>query len=163
MPNTSNDSAPVDYVKYFTDQLPHDLARLAALRDELAIRQGSIDAVKQTVELKEQAAKALADAKAEAAALMAEAKEAVAKVKEQKRTLDEREKILDVRVKDFETGMAKRSADADTRDARLAGRESDLAKWQETLTAADAKLKNDRDALDARVKAFQAKVAALTA
>jgi len=163
MPNTSNDSAPVDYVKYFTDQLPHDLARLATLRDELAIRQGSIDAVKQTVELKEQAAKALADAKAEAAAMLAEAKETTAKAKEQKRTLDEREKILDVRVKDFETGMAKRSADADARDFRLAVRESDLTKWQETLTAADAKLKQDREALDARVKAFQAKVAALTA
>ena len=163
MPNTSNDAAPVDYVKYFTDQLPHDLARMAALRDELALRQGNLDAVKQTAELKEQAAKALADAKAEAAAMVAEAKEVNAKVKEQKRTLDDREKALDARAKDFETGMAKRSADAAARESRLTARESDLVKWQENLSAADAKLKNDRDALDARVKAFQAKVAALTA
>ena len=43
--NISNDSPAVDYVKYFTDQFPKDLAQMASLRDELAKRQGAMSAV----------------------------------------------------------------------------------------------------------------------
>jgi chromosome segregation ATPase len=163
MPNTSNDSASVDYLKYFTDQLPHDLARMAALRDELALRQGSIDAVKQTAQLKAQAEQALADAKATAATLTNEAKEAVAKAKEQKRALDEREKALNARASELDTSLSQRETDINRRAAALDDRDAELAGWQKRLADAERKLNEDRATLDARVKAFQAKVAALTA
>lgn len=36
--NVSQDNAPMDYMDYFTNQLPKNLATMAALRDELAVR-----------------------------------------------------------------------------------------------------------------------------
>ena len=43
MPSISNDtSANIDYVDYFVNQLPKNLAQMAALRDELAVRQGAL-------------------------------------------------------------------------------------------------------------------------
>ena len=45
MPNISNDGGPIDYIAYFTKQLPQDLARMAELRDELEKRQGAMTAV----------------------------------------------------------------------------------------------------------------------
>ena len=68
MPNVSNDTAAVNYVDYFTKQLPKDLAAMAVLRDELAQRQGAMSAVEDANKLKEQATAALETAKAEAAA-----------------------------------------------------------------------------------------------
>ena len=47
--NISNDTPGTDYIKYFTEQLPKDLAQMAALRDELAIRQGALSAAEATV------------------------------------------------------------------------------------------------------------------
>lgn len=72
--NVSNDAPPMDYLKYFTEQLPQDLARMTALRDELAIRQGALSAVELTVKDRKAAEQELAAAKAEAADILADAK-----------------------------------------------------------------------------------------
>ena len=42
--NISNDTPGTDYLTYFTTQMPKDLAAMAALRDELAVRQGALSA-----------------------------------------------------------------------------------------------------------------------
>ena len=162
MPTTFNDAAPVDYVKYFTDQLPQDLAKLAALRDELALRQGNIDAVKKTAELKEQAKKELDEAKAEAAQLKAEAKADAAEASAKKKAQDAREKELTARIADFDKQVAAQATAAAQKDKVLVTREEALTKQAAHLQALQQQLDRDRADLDARVKAFQAKVAALT-
>jgi len=162
MPTTFNDAAPVDYVKYFTDQLPQDLAKLAALRDELALRQGNIDAVKKTAELKEQAKKELDEAKAEAAQLKAEAKADAAEASAKKKAQDAREKELTARAAELDKQAAAHAAAVAQKDKVLASREEALTKQAADLQALQQKLDRDRADLDARVKAFQAKVAALT-
>ena len=92
MPNVSNDTAAVNYVDYFTKQLPKDLAAMAVLRDELAQRQGAMSAVEDANKLKEQAAAALETAKTEAAAMLADAQTALDAAKAAKKALDAREK-----------------------------------------------------------------------
>ena len=56
--NIINDTPGTDYLSYFTTQMPKDLAAMAALRDELAIRQGALSAAADTVKLKADAAAA---------------------------------------------------------------------------------------------------------
>lgn len=92
MPSISNDtSANIDYVDYFVNQLPKNLAQMASLRDELAARQGALSAVEEANKsraeaekyartLKEDTDNLLADAKSKGAD--ATARLAVAKAKE---------------------------------------------------------------------------------
>jgi hypothetical protein len=56
MPALTNDTAAFDPVEYYTKQLPLDLARLTALRDELAKRQGALTAVDEIHKDREAAA-----------------------------------------------------------------------------------------------------------
>ena len=58
--NISGDTPGVDYVAYFTKQLPKDLAAMAALRDELAVRQGALSAAEAALADRDAAAKVLA-------------------------------------------------------------------------------------------------------
>lgn len=59
----SNDTAALNYVDYFTKQLPIDLATMAALRDELATRQGALSAAENAVADRAKAAEELAAAR----------------------------------------------------------------------------------------------------
>lgn len=159
--NIINDSSSVDYLTYFTKQMPKDLAAMAVLRDELAVRQGALSAAEDTVKLKAQAAAALESATAEAAAILADAKEQNAAAKAKKSAQDTREKQLDVRENEF---LAK----SDARDKDLTLRETQMQKQIDALDAKDAKLfaasaklDEDRTALEARIKAFQDKVASI--
>ena len=45
----SNDTPALNYVEYFTKQLPVDLANMAMLRDELAVRQGALSAAQDAI------------------------------------------------------------------------------------------------------------------
>ena len=53
--NISNDNPSVDYVDYFTKQFPQDLAKMAALKDELAVRQGALSAAQDAIADREKA------------------------------------------------------------------------------------------------------------
>ena len=59
----ANEKKPVDYLAYFTKQLPRDLAALATLRDELEKRQGSMTAVEDALKIKTDAMALRASAK----------------------------------------------------------------------------------------------------
>jgi pyruvate dehydrogenase E1 component beta subunit len=50
----------MDYMDYFTNQLPKNLATMAALRDELAVRQGALSAAQEAVADRAKAAEELA-------------------------------------------------------------------------------------------------------
>jgi len=61
--NISGDTPGVNYIEYFTKQMPLDLAAMAALRDELAVRQGALSAAEAAVADRDAAAAELAAAK----------------------------------------------------------------------------------------------------
>lgn len=160
--NISNDTPSMDYLAYFTKQMPKDLAAMAALRDELATRQGALSAAEDTVRLKADAVAALATANEEAAALRSEAAAYVLEAKAQKSAADKRDKEQAARESEF-------ADKSDARDKALALRETQLAAnlaavevRDSALFAALAKLDADRAVLDSRVKAFQDKVASIS-
>ena len=72
--NISNDAPAMNYVDYFTTQFPKDLAQMAVLRDELAIRQGALTAAEDAVADRKKAAKELEDAQKEAESIRNDAK-----------------------------------------------------------------------------------------
>lgn len=161
--NISNDTAAINYIDYFTKQLPADLAAMAALRDELAVRQGALSAAQDTIALKEAAITALTDAKAQVDTMKTKASDTLAKAEAIKTTQDARQTALDVAEADFNAKFA-------AFDKASLVREKDVSTRETNAAAQDAKLKqqaedlaNGQAALDDRVKAFQAKVAALSA
>jgi chromosome segregation ATPase len=163
--NVFNDSPQIDYVDYFTNQLPKNLAAMAQLRDELARRQGAMTAVDDANKLRTEAAAILADAKAQYADLTAKAKteydSAMTKIKAAQSKLDNTLKELNAREKAFDDSYTVRVADITRRETNTAILEKELADKQTRLNVLDAKLAADRAALDARIKAFQDKVASL--
>ena len=163
--NVFNDSPQIDYVDYFTNQLPKDLAAMAQLRDELARRQGALTAVDDANKLRTEAAATLADAQAQYVDLTAKAKteydSSMAKIKAAQSKLDNTLKELNAREKAFDDSYTVRVADITRRETNTAILEKELADKQTRLNVLDAKLVADRAALDARIKAFQDKVASL--
>lgn len=161
--NISNDTPALNYVEYFTKQLPVDLATMAALRDELAIRQGALSAAQDAVADRAKATSELATAREQAAALVASAKDKNDKAKVKTDELAARETELAGQVKAFETSSAERNAALTTRENTFDIRERQQRENEVRLSALEAKLTADQANLDVRVKDFQAKVAALTA
>lgn len=161
--NVANDNPGINYVDYFTKQLPRDLAAMAQLRDELAIRQGALDAAAAAVDDRKAAAKELADAKTLLEEVRGKNADAAAKgqqlkVREEKfaqyetstrASLDERERQI-----------AAREA---AREAALDAREKMVAEQDQRNQARERALADEEAALASRVKAFQEKVAALRA
>lgn len=159
--NISNDTPGIDYLTYFTQQMPKDLAAMAALRDELAVRQGALSAAEDTVKLKAQAAAALESATAEAAALRAEAKVYVQEAKAQKAAADKREKDLNDRDDKMVEMFATREKALSVKETQVQSQMNALDAKDARLFADQAQLESDRLALDARIKAFQDKVASI--
>jgi hypothetical protein len=77
----SNDTPALNYVEYFTKQLPVDLANMAMLRDELAVRQGALSAAQDAITDRAKAAEELATARDQAAAMVASARTAKTSLK----------------------------------------------------------------------------------
>lgn len=160
----SNGAGGIDSGKlmdYFTKQFLKDLGQMAALRDELEKRQGSMKAV-------EAANKAKADAEAYAQTLkgetdinLAQAKEANAVAKALQKSLDNREADLNTREGKLDKDTTALAKAVEAHKKAVADSEASLQNAQNELKIAQDKLVADQAALDARVKAFQAKVASI--
>ena len=159
--NIINDTPGMDYLTYFTTQMPKDLASMAALRDELAIRQGALSAAEDTVKLKADAAAALEVAKTEAAAILADAKAKNAEALAKKKAQDIRETDLNTREADLTAQVAARSKELGLREIQAQTQLDSLTVMADKLAADQAQLLSDRAALEARIKAFQDKVASI--
>jgi chromosome segregation ATPase len=83
------------------------------------------------------------------------------KIKAAQSKLDNTLKELNAREKAFDDSYTVRVADITRRETNTAILEKELADKQTRLNVLDAKLAADRAALDARIKAFQDKVASL--
>ena len=159
--NITNDGAQTDYITYFTKQLPQDLANMAALRDELVLRQGALSAVEDSAKLRAEAAALLASTKDECATLKTDtqAKNAEANAKKTRQ---------DIRETDLNAREAAATKSAEDTQASLTSQALMLGKLEAALIAREGKLEEGLVALaagkadlDARVKLFQAKAAAL--
>jgi chromosome segregation ATPase len=163
MLNISNDTPPTDYIDYFTRQLPVDLANMAKLRDELAIRQGALTAVEDAARDRAIAKDELEGARRSTKAMFddANAQKDAAQALAAQVAADRN--ALDARIAAFDDASAKAEAVLAKRIAAADKRENDLAMLADSLTARSAQLDKDALALEARVKAFQDKVASLSA
>jgi chromosome segregation ATPase len=159
----SNDSPAVNYVDYFTKQFPIDLANMAALRDELAIRQGALSAAQDAVADRERAKQELDAAKAEAAALKVDATADRETAKQELADAKTKAKDLNTQAKAALADAVARETAVDLREKAVADCEAYQTEAQDEIESQQANLKIQSAALDARVKAFQDKVAALTA
>jgi hypothetical protein len=150
-------------IDYFTKQFLVDLKKMVETKDELAKRQGAIAAVEQTLALKAEAEKALADAIAQATSMTEEAKARNATSKVTEVNVKAREAAVTANEKLSAKKIADIEADLAARLKACASLEAAQAKLTDDLSARSAKLDSDSAALEARVKAFQEKVANLSA
>jgi chromosome segregation ATPase len=160
----SNGSGGIDSSKlmdYFTKDFLKDLGKMAVLRDELAKRQGAMSAVEDAAKLRAEAEAYAASKKAEIDGALEEAKETSAKSKAQKADLDARETDIDAKAKALDIADASFNSSVKAKKQSFANEEAALLKAQNELKLAQDKLESDQATLDARVKAFQAKVASI--
>ncbi len=161
-----SDAGVIDSAKfldYITTQLSSDVATLVKTRDELAKRQGALTAVNEAVADRQAAAKELADAKEQAKALLDDAKTKHSRSAAKVADLVAREEKLAALEKSTTDALNAREKDIQNREQILATRESQAVAQANRNDERSAQLNAAEAALAARVKAFQDKVAALSA
>jgi chromosome segregation ATPase len=161
--NISNDSPAVDYVKYFTEQFPRDLAQMATLRDELAVRQGAISAAKDAISDREAAKAELTEAKTVLSNANAEAKFLLDAANDKTVAAETKEKELNAETKKLNSALVEREKTIDRLEAEYNTKLDSLTKQQNAANIRSVQLNEQEATLQNRVKAFQDKVAALNA
>lgn len=160
----SNGSGGIDSSKlidYFTKDFLKDLGQMAVLRDELAKRQGALSAVEDANKLRSDADAYAKSVKAEADVNLTQAKEANNASKELKKALDAKETDLNKREGQYEKDSAALNKAVEAHKIAVNDAESAVALAQVNLQTRQDQIDADRAALDARIKAFQSKVASL--
>jgi chromosome segregation ATPase len=150
----------LDYIK---NQLPNELTTLVNLQAELAQRQGAMNAVAETLAARDEAKAALETAKAQADDMLTQAKDKLAAAKAKAAAADSKDAETTKAAADFATASNAKSAELAELEKKLNDKEADIAYRQDKLIAAENAVTQDRAALEARIKAFQDKVAALNA
>lgn len=150
-------------IEYITKEFPGEFKRLIEARDELAVRQGALSAAKDAAADRAAAAAELAAAKAEAKELLADAKAVDAGSKLRVKDLDAREKELRNKEAEFAEKVRAKESELDANKHMLAMRETALNQTAQVQAEQAARMDAAELALNARIKAFQDKVAALSA
>lgn len=150
-------------IEYITKEFPGEFKRLIEARDELAKRQGALSAVDKANKDREKAAATLADAEAKASAMLADAQAEALATQAKQADLDVKAATLAQSQKAFAAESAAKAQEMKNQAQQLDVRERNVAAAQDECAMKLAALNADRAALDDRVKAFQAKVAALSA
>jgi chromosome segregation ATPase len=153
---------PAKFLEYIAKQFPVDLANMIKTRDELALRQGSVNAAKDAVADRQKAADELTAAQTEADTLRADAKAVNAAAAKKKKELDERETTLDAKQGTLNVLNITRTEVLDKRQKELEAKAEALAEERAKLTALSETLTGERQEFDTRVKAFQDRVASLS-
>ena len=163
MPSISNDAAPaVDYVTYFTKQFPKDLANMAALRDELEKRQGALTAVDDANKLRAEADEYAAKAKADVDGLLSDARDKNRRLDAARETLDAAAASFNQKTEATEKALAAREKEVALREKTVASRMTALDAKDVELQSQTAKLVAAQVEFDARVKAYQERIASLS-
>jgi chromosome segregation ATPase len=149
----------LDYIK---NQLPNELTTLVNLQAELAQRQGAMNAVAETLAARDEAKVALETAKTQADDMLAQAKDNLAAAKAKAAAATAKDAETTKAAADFALASSAKSVELAALEKKLGDKEADIAYRQDKLTAAETAVAQDRAALEARIKAFQDKVAALS-
>ena len=160
----SNGAGGIDsskLVEYFSTQFLKDLGQMAVLRDELAKRQGALSAVEDANRIRAEADAYAQSRQGETDINLAQAKEANAVAKALQVSLDAREADLNTRQGQLDKDTAALAKAVATHKQAVTAAEASLHSAQNDLKLAQDKLAADQAALDARVKAFQEKVASI--
>lgn len=160
----SNGSGGIDSNKlmdYFTKQFLKDLGEMAVLRDELAKRQGALSAVEDANRIRAEADAYAQSRQGETDINLAQAKEANAVAKALQMSLDNREAALNVREGKLDKDTSELAKAVAAHKQAVADAEASLQATEKAVKQAQDKLAADQAALDARVKAFQDKVASI--
>jgi len=160
----SNGSGGIDsskLVDYFTTQFLKDLGQMAALRDELAKRQGALSAVEDANKLRAEANAYAQTLKGETDINLAQAKEANVVAKALQASLDARETALNTREGQLNKDVAAHTKAVEAHKQAVSDAQVALQNAEKALKLSQDKLAADQAALDARVKAFQDKVASI--
>lgn len=161
-----NTTGAVDIPKvleYIAKQFGKDLKQAVDARDELAKRQGAMSAVEDAIKIRAEADAYYATTKASCDKMAAEAKETADVAKSKKKELDEREKALTVSEKTHVAAVADHGKSSKSRDESLTADRSVLNEKAAALEIAARNLAAAEASLNARIKAFQDKVAQITA
>ena len=160
----SNGSGGIDsskLVEYFSTQFLKDLGQMAALRDELAKRQGAMSAVEDAKKLRAEADAYAQSRQGETDINLAQAKEANIVAKALQASLDAREADLNTREGKLNNDVAAQVKAVEAHKQAVKDAEVSLQSTEKALKLAQDKLAADQAALDGRVKAFQDKVASI--
>jgi hypothetical protein len=153
---------PAKFLDYIAQQFPADLANLIKTRDELAKRQGAMSAVDKANNDREKAARELEAAEAKAALIVENAQKVAQANDAKKAELYVLETELVADRKAFAAETVAKTADLTQREQQVANREAAVAERETDYVTKAAALEANRATLDARIKAFQDKVAALS-
>ena len=162
--NVFNDSGQIDsekFLDYVARQLSADVAGLIQVRDELALRQGAMTAVQDAAKLRTDAQVELAAAKEAAALMTAEAQRKLHDAKLLQDELTANLQAYDQQAEQFRRDSTAKWSELAAREKTVAIKEADVRSREEEMRFAQDELQAERARLDARIKAFQDKVASL--
>lgn len=163
--NVFGDSGQIDsekFLDYVARQLSADVANLIKVRDEMALRQGALTAVQDAAKLRADAQADLAAAKEAASVMTAEAQRKLHDAKLLQDELTANLRAYDQQAEQFKRDSTAKWSELAAREKAVIMKEADVASREENLRFAQDDLQAERARLDARIKAFQDKVAALS-
>lgn len=149
------------FLEYIAKQFPLDLADLVKTKDELAKRQGALSAVEKANKDREKAAAELSAASAKASSILADAQAESLAAQAKKAEIESEAATLEKAQKAFAADAADKTVSLMNREQQVASRETVVTALQVEYAQKLQALQADREALNARIKAFQDKVAAL--
>lgn len=163
--NVFGDSGQIDsekFLDYVARQLSADVANLIKVRDEMALRQGALTAAQDAAKLRADAQADLAAAKEAASVMTAEAQRKLHDAKLLQDELTANLQAYDQQAEQFRRDSTAKWSELAAREKAVTMKEADVASREENLRFAQDDLQAERARLDARIKAFQDKVAALS-
>ena len=158
--NGSIDSGKL--IQYITTTFPGELKMLIETRDELAKRQGGMNAVTEALADRAAAAQELKQARTQADIELTDAKKKNAAAKAKVADLDAREAALNAREAKSDQDMTARELAVEALEARLFAQQADIDRQRAELNQRKSQLDDAELQLANRIKAFQDKVAALS-
>jgi chromosome segregation ATPase len=159
---TSPPAIAADPGAFLIEQTPAYIANLVALRNELATRQGALSAAEKTVALQREAQLALDNAREQAEQLLTDANAKLADAKKRNADANAKGRQLDTDRVALEQREAQMSKALNDRERVLLAKADELNEKEIALQAKADELAGAQVELDQKVRALQARVAALT-
>lgn len=154
-------AAPVDYFEYFSKQFPDIVLNMTKLRDELAVRQGAINVVEDTVKARDEARALLRDTEQQTKSIKDEISKKLADAKQKSADAAALKQSYETQIADFNRYKEEQLANLKAREQLYDSRDASLNEREMTLNDRALALTQAQNELDRRVKEFQTRVASI--